>query len=372
MVGLYIHIPYCKAKCRYCDFFSQTDTASLPKYVDRLLEELHTYPYGTDIDTIFFGGGTPSLLCIDDFARLFAGIRSHFHVMNNAEITVECNPESASNDLFCGLRKLGVNRISIGVQSLQTCALRWAGRIHSREQALDSVKLATQHFDNVNVDYIVGLKGQRASNVVEDIQLLISCGVSHLSLYSLIVEPHTPIGEEVHLGLYTPSDDESATLYDAGMDLLVKNGFQRYEISNFAKPDMACKHNLHCWELQEYIGLGPSSHSFFDNKRYYLDNDLDKYLMGDFTHIAEDDGSTYARQFDMLMLGLRTTQGVSLPAWEARFGRSFVTQFEKQIHFPIVKRATEISSSHFCILPEYMYISNFILEILMDGLEKQV
>ena len=367
-VGLYVHIPYCKRKCRYCDFFSVTNLLSTDGYVEAILREARRYQ-GEDfsIDTVFVGGGTPSLLGEAAWRKLMEGLRVILPIESGAEISVECNPDSASEALFALWKELGVNRVSLGVQSLNDKVLATVGRLHDGKSALVAVNNACKVFDNVNVDYMVGLPYQTVGGVQDDLRRLLSLGVSHVSVYSLILEEGTPLYTSVKKGEITLPDDEVAVdLYDAAVATLEAAGFQRYEISNFCRAGKECKHNLHCWQLYPYIGLGAAAHSFYGGKRYAHPCDLDRYMLGG-EPIPEDCEND--RRGEAVMLGLRTAEGVYLSRYSELFGRDFTVDFAAALQNPTIQPCLVVNDKSVSIRPEYLYVSNGIINIFLDCLE---
>lgn len=364
MTGLYFHVPFCKKKCDYCDFYSVADLSCIDTYVRQLCIDIDTAPRAC-VDTVFFGGGTPSLLSCAHWRQLSVSIRAHFDLDPAAEITVECNPESITKPLLQTLREEGVNRISIGVQSLQDTVLRYAGRIHSAKQALDAVRLAKAYFDNVSCDYILGFPCQTPASVVADLTILADSDVRHISTYALQVEEGTPLAKR--LGAYNdlPDVDAVVDLYDAAYRYLVSRGFARYEISNFAQTGYECRHNLHCWQYQDYLGYGCNAHSFYLGKRYYEATSVHEYCQGIRKRTNEAGGTLPVeneQKFEMIMLALRTQSGLDLAAYQARFGTSFAQEFASVLAKPNVRKATEMHNGRFYVLSEYLYVCNTVLE----------
>ncbi len=275
--GLYVHIPFCVSKCAYCDFYSLPNRLdSLNVYLDALLME--AVQYGKlRFETLFIGGGTPSLLGGKGLNRLMKGLRGQFLISKRAEATIEANPESISVELLQAALKGGINRISIGVQSLSDNELRSVGRAHNAAQAVKAIELAQKEgFENISTDVILGLPGQNWQSLMTTLECLVGWELQHISMYCLALEPHTPLAENPPSDL--PSDDEQAQLYEQAVGLLEKRGFRHYEISNFALPGYECKHNLNYWRGGEYIGLGTAAASHHKGCRYKNKSDLDSYL----------------------------------------------------------------------------------------------
>lgn len=265
--SLYFHIPYCERKCLYCDFYSIESHASLDKFLEALREEIildsatrQRYP----VSTIFFGGGTPSLLEPQALEAILATVRQHWDVEAQAEITVETNPGTVNRDKLTAYRSLGVNRLSVGIQSFDEEELKFLSRIHDAGQAVHCVDDArAAGFDNINIDLIYSLPGQSVAQWFKSLEKGLSLSPDHLSLYSLIVEDGTPLARFVGEGRITPnSGDAEADLYAATMARMHEAGYHHYEVSNYARPGKQCRHNLVYWHHRNYIGFGPSAHSF--------------------------------------------------------------------------------------------------------------
>ncbi len=270
-LGLYFHIPFCESKCLYCDFASFSGAKDREEaYFKFLLNEIkHSEHKGREVDTIYIGGGTPSCVDANFIKQVLETIKSTFKVDDTAEISMECNPNSVTEEKLKQYKSFGVNRISYGVQSLQEDALKSIGRLHSREQALNAITLAKSvGFKNVSADLMLGLPNAMPEKVIEDAEILISLGITHISSYMLQVEEGTPLFEIVKRNPdFVSSDDESVLIYEKLVKFLEKNGFLRYEISNFALNGYECKHNLKYWAGDEYLGFGLSAHSLIRGKK---------------------------------------------------------------------------------------------------------
>lgn len=371
MVGLYIHIPYCKRKCDYCSFYSLPSNGVSDLYINALINEINTYKADIKekVDTIYIGGGTPSLLSPSQIKRLFEGINRVFE-LTNAEISVEVNPESVNLGFLLSLKEVGVNRISIGIQSLKDISLKEIGRLHDRQKGIEGIKLCKSVFENVNADYMLGLPFQHITDIEEEITTLCGLGITHLSAYSLILEEDTPLYERNRLGdCDLPTEDVQCDYYNCAYDILKKNGFSRYEISNFAYPNYECKHNLNCWRLQEYIGIGPSAHSFYRGKRYFNPSDLDGYILsnGILNRVEEGDNYLIDREIEFVMLGLRIREGISFSRYKEIFGYDFKEIYKESL--TKVERYIDISEEGIKILDDYYYISNYIIGELINSIE---
>ena len=333
MPGLYIHIPFCRKKCAYCDFVSFPDFSNEDLYFVALVAEIRKYaPLMKDrvFDTVFIGGGTPTTLQPGRLGALVAELKRSFAVAEDAEITCEANPESALEEKLAELRSAGVNRLSLGLQSADELVLKRIGRVHTVRDFLNAVKAARDvGFTNVNADVMHGLPGQTEESYLETLRLAAELGIPHISSYALILEEGTRLFEDVNSGrVLLPDPDEVADMEDAGFEFLAQNGYARYEISNFAKEGFECRHNLNYWDNGEYLGLGLNSHSALrirgDWTRFNNTEKLDEYIgeLGEGklpvrnTRVIERD----EEMFESIMLGLRKCEGLKRAAFEARFG----------------------------------------------------
>jgi oxygen-independent coproporphyrinogen III oxidase len=277
MNGLYIHIPFCVRKCAYCDFYSLAGREeSRIAYVDAVLKEATRYD-GRAFQTLYLGGGTPSLLGPALLERLIHGLRTRLDLSELSEATIEMNPDSATPELMSAAFNAGIRRISIGVQSLSDAELEAVGRVHDSSRAIEAVRLAKgQGFESVSADLIAGFPGQTWDSLRASVEGLTGMGVDHLSLYCLSIEEGTPLAAALPTNL--PSDDDQAELFQRARELLAQTGFVHYEISNFARPGHQCQHNLNYWRGGEYVGLGAAAASHVEGKRYRNRADLNAYL----------------------------------------------------------------------------------------------
>lgn len=330
-VGLYIHLPFCARKCRYCDFNSYADRDELiPAYVDALAGELekHAQEAGpAPVDTVFFGGGTPTRVGAGFLERLLGCIQRLFAVQPGAEITAEANPGTVGWRDLGQLRKAGFNRLSLGAQASQAGLLETLGRIHSWEDACDALRLARRAgFSNVSLDLMFGLPGQTLEMWRDTLYAALRLEPDHISAYGLQLEEGTPLAADVGAGkLCLPSDEETADMYWQGHETLTAAGYVHYEISNFARPGRECRHNLRYWRYQDYLGAGAGAHSFFGGRRWANTADPLEYLhpgnQRRKTAAVEETVSPGQSMFEYLMLGLRTAEGISESDFRNRFGR---------------------------------------------------
>lgn len=321
MPGLYVHIPFCVRKCAYCDFYSVPGRTDLiDQYVKSVLFKASTYE-GMAFDTLYLGGGTPSLLGAAGLTNLINGLDKIFNFDTLGEATIEVNPDSATPELLATARSIGITRLSIGVQSLSDRELTSVGRIHNASQALSTVKLAQSlGFPRISADVIVGLPEQDWQSLNSTLQTLIKLGVGHLSVYCLSLEEGTPLALNPPTNL--PNDDSQAGLFQQATDFLHLLGFVHYEISNFALPGQECRHNLNYWRGGEYLGLGPAAASHLNGKRFSNAHNLMAYLENPGNQIEEvEELALPDKAAEETMLRLRlVSEGVSLEIIQERFG----------------------------------------------------
>lgn len=322
--GLYVHVPFCASKCRYCDFYSFAGQAGqMDDYVAAVLRHAQAWApqfSGRTADTVYFGGGTPSLLGGERLTHLLHGLRRSFAVAPDAEITVECNPDSMTDTLLSALKAAGVNRLSVGVQSAHDDELRMLGRRHTFAEAQAAVRRAQDAgFANISLDLMYGLPGQSQQTFMQSVEAVLDLAPAHLSCYSLKLEPGTPMGRENPV---LPDGDVQADLYLALCERLRQAGFGHYEISNWAKPGMASRHNSRYWTLSDYLGLGPGAHSCIGGRRFAQPPSLDGFC-GNAQPVDEEEIPDFPPHSEYLMLRLRTSAGVSQADFEKRFTRPF-------------------------------------------------
>ncbi len=316
MSSLYFHIPFCETKCIYCDFYSIENLDEKKVFVESLIKEIELQKqfHKEKIETIFLGGGTPSLLNSNELEKIFSAIQKYFHVEDNCEITIECNPGTVDKTKFNDYKKLKINRISFGVQSFFDDDLKFLSRIHSSKDAINSIKLAQDvGFDNINLDLIFSLPNQTQIKWEKNLLTAIKLNTNHISAYSLTYEKNTPIFKLLNDKQITPlSNEDDAILYERTIKLINDFGFNQYEVSNFAKKKFECKHNINYWTHKNYISFGPSAHSFWkDNlKRWWNVSNLKNYLKKISENELPISGSEVLNndQFLMekIMLGLRS------------------------------------------------------------------
>lgn len=311
--AIYVHIPFCEQKCIYCDFASFVCGEDVKeKYVLSLLDEIEKCSKKGKVSSIYFGGGTPSIIEKKYIGMILSKIREKFCVLDTAEITIECNPNSTTLEKLKYYKEIGINRVSFGVQSLQNNILKSIGRIHNEEQSINAILNAQEAgFDNISADLMIGLMGQTKEKLLGDAEKLIALGISHISTYMLQIEKNTPLFEMVeNKKVVLPDDDQCVKLYESLVKMLKRYGFKQYEISNFAKDKKFSKHNMAYWKRENYIGFGLGAHSFYGKRRKANSTDMQNYLNRKKIHTEKL--STNDQITEIIMLGLRCDVGVNL------------------------------------------------------------
>lgn len=322
-LGIYVHIPFCNVKCSYCDFYSVTNKQE-KRYVTEISK--HIKEYGSvsknyEVDTIYIGGGTPSCIPHNLLTQIIKQINKNFQISKNLEITVELNPESTDIKMLKALKKSGVTRISIGIQSSNDEKLLELGRIHTFERAKECVETAKKvGFDNISVDLMYGLIGQTLDQLKKDVENFLKLDVDHISTYALKIEEATPLFLQNAIPL---DDDLVADMYDYICEKLGENKYKHYEISNFCRHNKRSFHNMKYWNLDEYIGIGPSAHSFFVNARFGYVKDLEEYILHQTIEEREEDAPLEARFGEYIMLKLRTIDGINTDEFFRIFSKDF-------------------------------------------------
>ena len=326
--GLYIHIPFCLSKCGYCSFYSIKSVNLIPEFINALNIEIKFYSkLFKSFDTVYLGGGTPSLLSIGQLETIFKAINKSYKIDPHAEITMEVNPGDVSLEYLQALRSLGINRLNIGVQSFDDNILKFLGRRHNSAEAISAINDSRKAcFDNIGIDLVYGVHGQNISLWKKTIQQALSYAPEHISCYQLSLETSTPLYKEYALeDIKLPAEKEQLKFFQATADELEKAGYIHYEVSNFARKDkFKSRHNQKYWQHVPYLGLGPAAHSFLDNRRWWNTSAVKTYLK----EIAQDimpventeTLSAEQLQLESLFLGLRTKAGIDLKRYKTRFG----------------------------------------------------
>jgi len=379
-ISLYIHIPLCVKKCAYCDFASfEGRMAQRERYVQAVCREIRAQAafFGRRcVRTVFMGGGTPTLLTGAQVQQLLDVVRDCFNLLPDAEISMEGNPGTLMMENLLAYRAAGVNRLSLGVQSMDDGLLGGIGRIHTAQQAREAVRMAREAgFDNLNLDLIYGLPGQNAMQWKETLQKAMELEPQHLSCYSLILEEGTPLFESVQKGTCAPLPDEEAM---EEMDALTARltgaaGYGQYEVSNYARAGRQCRHNIVYWECLPYLGVGLGAHSDMDGKRFYNSESWEEYL-----HMAEKDaderrqeGENRAedRMFERMMMGLRQTRGVDAARFARDFGREIGEVWPRTLQDMTQKKLMICNKERIALTPRGMQVMNGVLVALMEEMD---
>ena len=373
MAGLYIHIPFCTKRCLYCDFFSNTEMKYKEPYLSAVIRELELrkdYLEGEPVETIYFGGGTPSQLQAADFSRIFEAIHRLFDVSPCAEITLEANPDDMTPGYVVGLQTLPFNRVSMGVQSFKEEDLRFLNRRHNREQALLAVDLCKKNgLENISVDLIYGLPGQTLEEWKQNLDTVIHLNIPHISAYHLIYEEGTALYKLKEAGKITPVDEDlSVALFTSLIDQLTANGYLHYEISNFARPSMLSRHNSSYWIGKKYLGIGPSAHSYNGQNRQWNISSLPGYLQAidkGVPDIEIENLDINTRYNDFIITGLRTMWGIKFNEIQQQFGKDKLIYCQKQAA-PYLKQGLLIEKDDTLTLSRNgIFISDSIMSDLL-------
>ncbi len=370
MAGIYVHIPFCKSKCRYCDFtsfpdklcFAESYMACVYREMALRQKELESYTF----DTLYIGGGTPSVVDESYIAMLVAAARKNFKLKEDAEITIEINPGTISAGKVEMYSKCGINRYSVGLQSAIDGQLRELGRTHTLNQFITCAKLLKGK--NFNADVMIGLKDQTADDVKKTIEVAAAFGAKHISMYALTPEDGTPIYSD-YLNGELPDGDEVAALYDEGYKRLEELGFLRYEVSNFAKKGFQSRHNLNYWRRGEYIGFGVAASSCINNVRLTNTFDLDEYfkciLSGHLAVIDSEKIDKEGQKEEKIMLALRTAEGLNIDEFNAEFGGDFLKDYGAAIKKTC--EYIEIFEGRLKIKDRYLFVQNSIIVEFLRG-----
>lgn len=379
---LYIHIPFCLRKCAYCDFLSNVQNEeTIETYVLSLVDEIlahgseRKYVSAYEVTTIFFGGGTPSILNASQIQRIFYALEKSFKIAPDAEITIEANPGTVTIEKLEAYRACGVNRISFGLQSANNEELKLLGRIHTYEEFLESFRLAREcGFENINVDLISAIPKQTLASWEETVRKVIELRPEHISAYSLIVEEGTPFanmyGEGCPGEQDLPSEEEERKIYYRTKEMLKDAGYNRYEISNYAKEGMECKHNLGYWERKEYLGIGLGSASLINNVRYSNILDLSRYIKcAKHLDIIQEDIqvlSTQEQMEEFMFLGLRKMVGIYEQEFEECFGVDIDEVYGKQLKKLILEDLIERKDGWIRLTERGIDVSNYVFAEFME------
>lgn len=381
-IGLYIHIPFCKQKCSYCDFCSYANKESfIKRYIQCVLKEIIEVGNNNKIDfengkddlfsvkTIYIGGGTPSLIESKYIVQIMEEIKSNFEIDEKAEITIEVNPRTVTLEKLEDYKRAGINRLSIGLQSTHEHLLKEIGRIHTYLDFLDTFRFAREAgFENINVDLMIGLPNQTLEEVKDSIEEIVSMEPEHISVYSLILEENTPLFKKVEEGLELPNEDLERKMYWAVKQTLEQNNYIHYEISNFAKQGYESKHNLDCWNQKEYIGFGVAAHSYTNGIRYSNIENLEQYIKNyeeDKTEenlVFHEKQDMEAMQKEYMLLGLRKIDGVSIQEFKIKFVANPVFLYHDKLEKLVNEELVEIDGDQIKLTNKGLDLANIVWE----------
>lgn len=373
MAGIYIHIPFCKTRCIYCDFFTKTKMDQKDLYIESLCKELEfraDYLESELIETIYFGGGTPSQLEKDDFASIFKSINSKFTIDRNAEITLEANPDDLSVTYLEMLHEIGINRLSMGVQSFDDNQLRFLKRRHTASKAIDAIKISQQiGFENVSIDLMYGLPKLDLPTWERSIEIAIELGVQHISSYHLIYEEGTKLYQLHQKGDIKSIDEElSLEMFSTMIERLNQAGFIHYEISNFGKENFFSRHNSSYWKGKKYLGVGPSAHSFNGNNRSWNISSISQYIEGVEKNnlcLKTEALDKKERYNEFILTGMRTMWGIDTIVLESLFGKDLLLYCIKNINKYVTSGDVIINNTNYRISRKGIFISDLIMSDLM-------
>lgn len=362
-LGIYIHIPYCRSKCPYCDFFSMRgNKADYIEYVDLLKNSVKYWSGKTDktVDTIYLGGGTPSVLGADSVYEIIKSVKEYFNVTNNAEITMEANPSSGKFFDFEKVKEIGLNRVSLGIQSANSNELKKLGRIHSREDVINTIELIKKAgIDNISLDIMLGIPEQSQESLRETIDFCVNTEVKHISSYILKLEENTFFYKNQDRYNF-PDEDMTSDLYLYSIEYLRENGFNQYEISNFSKPGFESRHNLKYWNLNDYLGIGAAAHSFLDGRRFYYGRSVEDFK----NNIIINDGIGGTKE-EYIMLKLRLKSGLSLDEYKKAFGEDVSKDFLNKINIYNKAGYLDIKNDSVSFSDKGFLVSNSIISELI-------
>lgn len=372
--GIYAHIPFCVKKCGYCDFYSITDTSLIPRYMAAVIRELVAAEFpNAPVDTVYIGGGTPSLLTPGHIRRLLSAAGDRFTILPSPEITLEINPGTVTKASLKGFRGAGVNRLNIGVQSFCEASLVFLSRIHTAREAAAAYAMAREAgFDNIGLDLIYGLPGQDPAQWKQDLEQAVALGPEHLSCYMLTYEAGTPLAEDLAHHRFTAlSEGALGKLYELTVRYLTDRGYLQYEISNFSRsPETRSRHNQKYWRHDPYLGLGPAAHSYILNRRWWNVRSVERYMEAVSLGKRPVEGMERLNHRQLLMeavyLGLRCVGGLDIPALEARFGIDFNDRFGQALSPLETAGLVEKTSDRCRLTPRGMLVADSIASRLVE------
>lgn len=374
LLGIYIHVPFCIKKCAYCDFYSVPyNPDSMTAYARALSAQIRrnkSYAYARKVDTVYFGGGTPSLLSEKDMALISSALHDTFDISRDAEITLEANPGTMDSAVLSAFHSAGVNRLSIGMQSASDTELKRLSRIHTREDFENTYLLARMEgFDNISFDIMYGLPKQSEKRLSDTVSYALELAPEHISFYGLKLELGTPFGNNPEIASQLPDEDTQVNMYTKTAEALEKRGYKQYEISNFAKTGYESRHNLKYWKSMDFLGFGPGAHSFADGRMFSYKKDLKLFLSctDDSAMLEENRVPTCSElETQFVMLALRTSYGVDTDEFNKRFQSNFALKYYNKMK-PFIDRGFILQrDGSFRFSREGMLVSNYILSEILN------
>lgn len=361
-INLYMHIPFCKRKCYYCDFISYSNKDSyIEEYIDTMIKEYRNYKAEEYIiKTVYIGGGTPSY--ID--SKYIVKILNEINLENAEEITIEVNPGTVTKQKLLDYKISGINRLSIGLQATQDSLLNKIGRIHTYSEFLDTYNMAKEvGFKNINIDLMLALPEQKIEDIMQSVQKIIELNPEHISIYSLILEEGTKLYDMVNTKkCILPKDDEEREMYWEVKNILENNGYNHYEISNFAKKGYYSKHNTDCWNQKEYIGLGAAAHSYLDNRRYSNLENIEEYIKNYNDKKVHEIQDKISQEKEYMILGLRKLDGINISEFELKFNENPIYLFRNELNKLVNLELIEIDLNNIRVTDKGLDLANMVWE----------
>lgn len=363
MLGIYVHIPFCIRKCPYCDFYSVADLSAAESYTACILSKIEQYSAKSNknADTLYFGGGTPSLMSAVNIAKIIDSASRAFNINDKSEITMEINPATANQQYFYDIKAAGVNRISLGMQSANDNELKLLGRLHTNAETINSVNMArAAGFDNLSLDLMLGTPEQTEHSLERSLMQCHDLSAEHISAYMLKVEPNTPYAK--HLPGKIADDEQLADSYKLVCDILQKYGYAQYEISNWCRDGHISRHNMKYWQLENYLGLGPGAHSYIDGSRFYYDRDLTGFINGA-QPINDGCGGD---PDEYIMLALRLNRGIVFSEYESFYGEGLPKKRIDKMKLLEQNGFGKLNEDSFSLNADGMLLSNSAIGFILD------
>lgn len=372
-IGIYVHIPFCKQKCLYCDFISYSNKQDcIEKYIERLKKEIDDVSSKIDVNsnivnTIYIGGGTPSYINERYISEILEKIKTKFIIEENVEITLEVNPGTANKEKLEYYKKIGINRLSIGLQSTNDRILKLLGRIHNYEEFTNVYYEARNAgFKNINIDLIIGVPTQTIEDVKDSISKILNLNPEHISVYSLIVEENTPLEEKISKGeLFLPKEELEREMYWYTKNELQNNGYKHYEISNFSKVGKESKHNMNCWTQERYLGFGVAAHSYFDNQRYSNTDSLEQYINEEEIYkirTVNEIQNLEDKEKEYMLLGLRKIEGINISEFKQKFIDNPIYLYRNEIDKLVKEELIEVDLDYIKLTKKGIDLANLVWE----------